>query len=136
MKKYIEKKRTFNSPIKRVWEAITREEEISKWFMQANFKAEKGYSYEFEHESIICHGTVLEVDPPNKLVYTWINPGTTEETTVTWLLEETNGGTELTLIHRGYEKYSDDDAEKFFKENEFGWNMVIQGLDEYLNLKS
>src|SRR5216117_1603304 len=48
-------------------------------------------------------GEFLEVDPPRKLVHTWQvvgRPGA--PTTVTYLLEPTDGGTRLTLRHTGF----------------------------------
>jgi uncharacterized protein YndB with AHSA1/START domain len=48
-------------------------------------------------------GEFLEVDPPGKLVHTWHLIGAPgEPTTVTYLLEELNGGTRITLRHSGF----------------------------------
>lgn len=45
-------------------------------------------------------GTVLEADPPHRLVQTWIAAWHQEETTITWDLKEFAGGlTRLTLTH-------------------------------------
>jgi uncharacterized protein YndB with AHSA1/START domain len=48
-------------------------------------------------------GEFLEVDPPRKLVHTWHLAGARgEPTTVTYLLEELDGGTRITLRHSGF----------------------------------
>ena len=47
MKDVIKKEHSFNHPIDTVWNAITKQEEISTWFIQADFKAEPGYKYTF-----------------------------------------------------------------------------------------
>src|SRR5579872_2475679 len=45
-------------------------------------------------------GEFLEVDPPRRLSHTWSTPGSTAKASVvTYLLEEINGGTRITLRH-------------------------------------
>ena len=47
-------------------------------------------------------GEFLEIDPPRKLVMTWHRAGTPDAPTiVTYMLEQLNGGTRLTLRHTG-----------------------------------
>ena len=99
------KKHQFESSISRVWDAISRAEEISDWFIMADFKAEKGYKYKFTHEQTVISGEVLRANPVYELVYTWIVSGTDVETTVSWRLEEHKEGTLLTLEHSGISNY-------------------------------
>ena len=59
MKDVIKKEHVFNHPIDKVWDAISRAEEISIWFIKADFKAEKGYQYTFtasEEKGCLIHG--------------------------------------------------------------------------------
>jgi uncharacterized protein YndB with AHSA1/START domain len=54
-------------------------------------------------EPYALEGEYLEVDPPRKLVHTWHRVGTPgAATTVTYLLEPRDGGTRITLRHRGF----------------------------------
>lgn len=47
-------------------------------------------------------GEYLEVDPPRRLVHTWGFAGPSEiRSTVTYILEEIDGGTRLTIRHDG-----------------------------------
>jgi uncharacterized protein YndB with AHSA1/START domain len=49
---------------------------------------------------------VLAVDPPNELSYSWkFGPGdgTLNSSVVNWTLTEKDNGTELLLVHRGFE---------------------------------
>ena len=90
MNDVISKEKVFNHPIQKVWDAISKAEEISTWFIQADFKAEKGYQYTFTSEPnekgcTVISGTVKEANP-YLLVYTWIVADTKTETTVTWKL--------------------------------------------------
>jgi uncharacterized protein YndB with AHSA1/START domain len=82
MKDIIRKEHQYQAQISDVWNAITIAEEISDWFIKADFKAEVGYSYTFTHESTVISGKVLEVDPVYNLVYTWDVEGTGVATTV------------------------------------------------------
>src|SRR5436853_7432879 len=48
-------------------------------------------------------GEFLEVDPPRKLVMTWHRAGAPgQPTVVTYMLEQLDGGTRLTLRHTGF----------------------------------
>ena len=51
MKDVISKAVIFNHSIDKVWNAISKAEEISTWFIPADFKAEKGYQYTFTSPS-------------------------------------------------------------------------------------
>jgi uncharacterized protein YndB with AHSA1/START domain len=85
MKDIITKEVTFNHSIDSVWNAITNAKEISTWFLQADFKAEKGYLYTFNSKGEDCTKIMGEIKSANpyKLVYTWIVENTNVETTVT-----------------------------------------------------
>ena len=120
-----------------VWRAISNADAISKWFIQADFVARKGYEYTFTHEETTVSGTVLEVDPPRLLVYTWIVGGTTAKTVVRWELTEQDAGTLLRIEHTGFEKYADA-APSMLKSSVGGWNAVASELEKWLdaNLES
>lgn len=135
MKDSIVKRHQFNSPITEVWNAISRAEEISSWFIQADFKAVAGYQYTFIHEQTVIKGEVLAANPVFELVYTWIIEGTEIETTVSWKLEENNEGTLLTLEHSGISKYPGETAVMMFRNYEGGWNSCVVNLEKYLSDK-
>jgi uncharacterized protein YndB with AHSA1/START domain len=51
----------------------------------------------------VLEGEFLEIDPPRKLAHTWHVPSAHgAQTTVTFLLEQVDGGTRLTLRHSGF----------------------------------
>lgn len=122
----------FESPIGKVWQAISSAEEISAWFIQADFKAEAGYKYTFTHEQTIIKGEVLKANPVNELVYTWVVSGTEVETVVSWILEENNQGTMLTLEHSGISNYPGKTAIMMFNNYQGGWNSCVENLEKYL----
>lgn len=136
MKDSIIKEKLFNHPIDKVWNAISKAEEISTWFIQADFKAEKGYQYTFTSEPnekgcTTISGTVKEANP-YVLVYTWIVASTEVETTVTWKLEPVVEGTKLHLEHSGISNYTGDTAIAMFESFNGGWDNCIDGLLTYL----
>ncbi|MEW4925692.1 SRPBCC domain-containing protein [Algibacter sp. 2305UL17-15] len=136
MKDSIKKEVVFNQPIDKVWNAISRAEEISTWFIPADFKAEKGYQYTFtsppnEKGCTVISGEVKKASP-YLLIYTWIVADTKVETTVTWELSSTPEGTKLNLEHSGISKYEGETAIAMFESFNGGWNNCISGLTSYL----
>lgn len=134
MSDLITKEIFFKHPIDTVWNAISRAEELSTWFIKANFKAEKGYHYTFNSQEEDCSeisGTVLQADPYT-LVYTWIVKDNPAETTVKWVLEEMDGGTKLYLEHSGISNYTKETAITMFNSFSGGWDNCIKGLIHYL----
>lgn len=136
MKDLITKERVYNQPIEKIWNAISKEEEITAWFIKADFKAEKGYQYTFiaseENGCVNITGEIKESDPYT-LAYTWIVDGTTAETLVTWKLEPVEGGTKLFLEHSGISNYEGETAVKMFESFSGGWTNCMNLLETYVN---
>ncbi len=135
MKDIITKEHTFKHSIDSVWNAITKSEEISSWFIEADFKAEVGYQYTFtaseEYNRTKIKGEVKEATPYT-LVYTWVMQNTDVETTVTWKLEKVEDGTRLFLEHSGISKYPGESAVNFFNNYSNGWQDCVNELEKYL----
>lgn len=136
MKDIISKETVFNHPIDTVWNAITKAEEISTWFIKADFKAEAGYHYTFTSEPNEKGCTVISGEvkqsTPYTLIYTWVVADTTTETTVKWELEATENGTKLSLEHSGISNYGGETAVAMFESFNGGWDNCINGLTAYL----
>ncbi len=135
MNDVITKEHVFNHPIDKVWSAISVAEEISTWFIKADFKAEMGYNYRFtsseEHGCVPITGIVKEANPYT-LVYTWVVDDTNVETIVKWVLETVDGGTKLYLEHSGIANYPGDTAVSMFNSFNGGWTNCINELSQYL----
>ncbi|MDN5210612.1 SRPBCC domain-containing protein [Fulvivirgaceae bacterium BMA12] len=133
MKDVIKKEYQYSHKINSVWNAISDPDEISAWFIKADFKPEVGYKYTFTHEQTTINGEVIEANPVHKLVYTWIVVGTGVETTVSWQLQENEQGTLLTLEHSGISNYPTEDmAAIMFTNFSGGWDACITNLDKFL----
>lgn len=131
MKKSIKVEKEFPHPIEKVWRAITDPKALAQWFVPGTFEARVGASYQFENEFTKVKGTVLQVEAPVLLVYTWLKNDTGIETTVHWRLEENALGTLLIIEHFGIEKY-ERSAHGLILATTEGWNYVIIAIENYL----
>ncbi|MGH1384274.1 SRPBCC family protein [Kordia sp.] len=134
MKDIITKEKVFKHPIQAVWNAISNAQELSTWFIKADFKAEKGYQYTFTSNDEGCvpiTGEVKNADPYT-LVYTWTVEGTNVETIVSWVLETIPEGTKLYLEHSGISKYEGETAITMFESFNGGWDNCTNKLLSYL----
>ena len=134
MKDIIVREEIINHPVEKVWNAISKEEEISTWFIKAKFKAVVGEPYSFTSEEKGCvaiNGVVKEANPYT-LVYTWVVENTDVETTVKWVLESQGENTKLYLEHSGISNYPGDTAVKMFESFSGGWENCVNKLQEYL----
>jgi len=112
---------------------------MKKWYFDlAEFKAEKGFRFEFtageEGGKQFLHlCEITEVVPPKKLTYSWRYDGYAGNSFVTFELFEQEDKTLLRLTHEGIETFPQDTSD-FAKENfAEGWNQSINiSLKEYL----
>ncbi|SEN92850.1 Uncharacterized conserved protein YndB, AHSA1/START domain [Amphibacillus marinus] len=117
----------FNSPIHKVWQALTDSSTLAEWVMANNFKPIVGYKCKFRNEeiSLVVDSEVLVVDEPYKLSYTWI--GGPIDTVVTWTLEEGDGKTVLHLEQTGFEE-----MDQAFNGAKYGWTYKVDALRQWL----
>lgn len=138
MKDIIKREQIFNHSIDKVWNAISKGEELTTWFINADFKPETGYNYTFtageEKGCTQITGVVKEANPYT-LVYTWVVQNTEIETTVKWILEEMDGKTKLYLEHSGISNYPGDTAVTMFGHFGAGWDNCVSLLLKYLTKK-
>lgn len=99
---------TFSKPPARVWAAIAQRESLARWLMENDFEPRVGHEFTFRSEPVppywdgVVHCKVTELDPPNRLTYTW-RGGPGLETQVTYVLEPIGEGTRLHFIHSGFD---------------------------------
>ncbi len=129
--------RTFNSPIDRVWKALTDVDQMRQWYFDLKeFKPEIGFEFEFvvEHEGNIYHHLcrVIDVIPQKKIAHTWRYKGHEGDSLVSWELFADGDKTRLKLTHEGLETFPKTAAcaRKNFME---GWTQIIgTSLKDYL----
>lgn len=71
---------------------------------------------------------IVAIEAPNLLSFTWVYPPETEETLVTWKLEDLGGGlTRLSLTHSGFAPDYDDEE---YRAGWFSFLAIIKGICE------
>lgn len=121
---------TYNAPVDKVWQAITNKEQMRQWYFDlADFKAEKGFEFQFEggpdDRKYIHKCRITEVIPGKKLQYSWRYEGYEGNSFVTFELFAEGNGTRLKLTHEGLETFpmnNPDFAKQNFME---GWKHII-----------
>src|SRR5512138_632826 len=129
---------TINAPASRVWEALTNPALIKQYFFGTNVVTDWKvgspiyYRGEWQGKSYEDKGQILEFEPRKRLVSTHWSPlsgvpDTAENYhTVTYLLSEHNGMTDVTL----QQDNNASDEEK--QHSEQNWSMMLQGLKKLL----
>jgi len=130
----IERSLVLRASPERVWNALTRADELSKWLGQrADLRLEVGYDGWIEWDG---HGRyplrVEEVVAPNRFAWRWMNKPAdvidlARATLVEWVLEPTPfGGTRLRLRESGF------DSTDRRTGNAMGWMAELGDLLEYV----
>lgn len=120
-----------NAPAEKVWKAITDKAQMKEWYFDIpDFDLEVHHEFNFyesgEERKFHHHGEILEIIPNEKLKHTWSYPEfSKEKSIVKWKLQENEGGTLVTLTHKGLENF--DHLGKDFQKGNFiqGWNEII-----------
>ena len=131
--------RLFNAPIAEVWNAITNNEEMKKWYFNLeDFKPEVGFKFNFlggPEDGIqylhLCE--VLEVIVGQKIAYSWRYDNYPGNSIVTWELFDKGIQTIVRITHAGLETFAE--AGKDFSASNFteGWkHFLYTALKGYL----
>jgi len=131
--------RIFKVPASKVWNAITRKDEMKKWYFDLpEFRPEPGFQFQFsggpspERQYLhLCE--IIEAIPENKLSHSWQYDGYPGNTIVTFELTEMEGKTLLRLSHFGIETFPQDNEDLLIENFITGWNSIINvSLRNYL----
>ena len=132
--------RTFNTPVDKVWSAISNKEEMKTWYFDlAAFRPEVGFDFQFEggpdDKKYLHLCKVTEAIPNKKLTYSWRYDGYEGNSFVTFELFPEGERTRLRLTHSGLETFPANPD--FAKENFVGgWDHIIgKSLPDYLEKK-
>ncbi len=138
-------RREFPFPRELVFEAWVNKEHLAKWMgptpdinlVLTEVNTKEGGAYRFGFQEKGCsddpsyvHGEYIEINHPEKLVFTWIwedpLPEAGVETLVTVEFFETESGTEIFLTHQ---KFMDEES---CEKHNHGWNGTFDKLESKL----
>lgn len=135
--------RVFDSPVSKVWGAISDKNEMKQWYFDlAEFKPEVGFKFHFtsgpspEKQYLhLCE--VTEAIPEKKLTYSWRYDGYEGISFVTFELSPEGDKTKLKLTHTGVETFPSDNPDFDRKNFVAGWNDIVNTLlKEFLEKSS
>ncbi len=140
MAKIIQHQLFYPNPPAQVWDYLTVPELMKQWLMPTDFKPVLGHEFQFTTNPKadfdfdgIFHCKVLEVTPLKTLSYSWdFGPGNgvLNRSEVHWTLTEKDNGTELLLVHRGFEG---SEMLPIFDAMDKGWLGNINKILKFLN---
>ncbi len=119
----------------RLWEAIVSGETTPLYYfgaiVESDWRPRSPYRYRMPDGSVTIAGTLLEVDPPRRLVMTFAARWDAEvaadaPTRVTWEIEPLGEACKLTLVHDEF-----DGETATFHQVE-GWSQILSGLKTLL----
>lgn len=133
----------FNTSVKKVWNAISKPEQMKQWYFENidSFKPEVGFKTRFEvavEDRKFTHlWKLTEVIPYQKITYNWKYEEYRGDSFVTFELTEENKHVKLRLSHKVVESFPDDIPEFSRESGVQGWNYLIgKSLKEYLESDS
>ena len=126
--------RTFNSPVSRVWKALTDKEEIKLWsFTITEFEPRVGFDFTFYGEQdtkrFVHFCRITEIIPERKLVYSWRYENVIGISYVSFELFPEGNKTRLRLTHEGLENLAHAGPQYVRTNFMAGWTSIFdQGL--------
>lgn len=125
--------RVYNAPADRVWEAITVNEKMKKWYFDLEkFEPKVGFEFTFEggseKQTYIHLCKVVEVVPGRKIAYTWRYKDYPGNSRVTWEIFPEGDKTRLRLTHEGLDTFPQDNPDFAKTSFQAGWNDIVGKL--------
>jgi uncharacterized protein YndB with AHSA1/START domain len=142
----IEKRVSLRAPRARVWRALTDANEFGAWFgarLEGTFAegaTVRGAITIKGYEHVLLELLIERVQPEHFFAYRWhpyaVDPDvdyTAEPTTlVEFRLDDTDGGTLLTIIESGFDRLPASRRAEAFRMNEAGWNGQAKNIERYV----
>jgi uncharacterized protein YndB with AHSA1/START domain len=126
-------------PREQVWQAMTDSATLAEWMFPNDFEPRLGHRFTFRvpgnpkmnFEGLTVRCEVLELQPPDRLAFSWSAGGAVENTTVTFRLEPAGEGTRVLLEHSGFD-LAHPFGQQAFKGADFGWAKMLKQLTDVL----
>jgi uncharacterized protein YndB with AHSA1/START domain len=143
----IEKRVVLRAPRSRVWRAIADAKEFGAWFrMNLDGEFTEGATIlgrvaipGYEHVTVEMQ--VERIDPERHFSYRWhpyaVDPNVDYSaepmTLVEFILEESDGGTALTIVESGFDRIPADRRSEAFRMNDSGWAGQIENIERHVS---
>jgi uncharacterized protein YndB with AHSA1/START domain len=143
----IEKNVVLRAPRSRVWRAITNAKEFSEWFqMKLDGEIAKGAKLYGtvtrpgnEHVNAI-ELLIEQIEPERYFSYRWhpyaldpkVDYSVEPTTLVEFILQETEGGTAVTIVESGFDRIPLARRAEAFRMNDKGWGGQVKNLERYV----
>ena len=130
--------RTFDTPLAKVWSAISDNSELKEWYFDIEeFEPKVGFTFDFlagsEEKKFFHLCEVTEVEEEKKLAYTWRYDNYPGNSTVCWELKPVGEKTLLRLTHTGLETFAEAGPEFTRESFTEGWNYFMHdALKNYI----
>ncbi|AWB44526.1 SRPBCC domain-containing protein [Paenibacillus sp. CAA11] len=123
---------TIASSKENVWQAVATAEGLGAWFMPNDLEPIEGYRF---HLNAAAFGKspceVTEVESERRFAFRW-----GKDWTLAFEIEEAEGGTEVTLIHSGWDSSKSTEFgaphTQVRETMEQGWSKLILALKSYV----
>ncbi|MQA89794.1 MAG: vanillate O-demethylase oxidoreductase VanB [Gemmatimonas sp.] len=143
----IEKRLELRASRSRVWRAITTAEEFGAWFrMNINGEFAEGGTVRGRvthpgYEHVTVEMLVERIEPERYFSYRWhpyavdtqVDYSAEPTTLVEFIVEETEGGTAVTIIESGFDRIPLARRDEAFRMNDSGWAGQIKNLERYVS---
>lgn len=142
----IEKTIDIKAPRSRVWRALSDYREFGAWFgveMEGPFEPGAKVSGRIKtpgYEHLTMDVVVESVQPEELLSYRWhpyaVDPdfdySAEPMTLVEFRLEETGGGTRLTVVESGFDSIPESRRADAYRMNDGGWTQQVQNIEKHV----
>ena len=125
----------------RVWDAITKPEQLSQWLSMVrdmDFRVGGEIHFLWENKHSPYPGLIEVIEPLQRFAFRWSSYAIghperklagTGSTRVEFTLEEVAEGTRLTLVESGFASLPEAiPADQNYQDNEQGWPILLAGL--------
>jgi uncharacterized protein YndB with AHSA1/START domain len=122
------------APRETAWQFLTDPERVVDWFTTASPVGGVGSEYRLDFgEGSVVEGTIVELEPGRRFAHrwTWQDDDPPLETLVTWEVRSVEGGgSEIVLVHDGWEEAGADEAIR--DDHEAYWSGYLDDLRDLL----
>jgi uncharacterized protein YndB with AHSA1/START domain len=143
----IEKKVILRAPRSRVWRAIANAEEFGEWFrvkLEGTFQPGTLIRGKITHpgyEHLAIEMQIERIEPEKYFSYRWhpyavdaaVDYSSEPTTLVEFHLDDSDGGTLLTIVESGFDRIPLARREKAFRMNDGGWTQQVQNIERHVS---